>query len=240
MVRPVLYEPGRGETGDEGEQALDDEDPRPAGFAADAIHFGETVAEDTAATESARPDQGGGRDSPECAGHDGAAEEDRDTLGGFLSLVPSRQEERNTCIEGIHQSRIPHRDEELTREETAFKESQQEPQGEQLTVRLDEAHADLNDSPEDDDRRNPSTRSEFFEDEVGGDLKEHIAHEEDRRGDIELVVGHVKVFRESCKFCCPDICAIQERKSEKNAMRRNMLQYRLLRLLHCGSRHPGH
>lgn len=54
LIRPVLDEPGGGESSDEGEETFNDEDPGPAGFAADTVHLGETVAENAAARRSGK------------------------------------------------------------------------------------------------------------------------------------------------------------------------------------------
>ena len=54
----------------------------------------------------------------------------------------------------------------LTREQTTLKETQQEPQSDKLSIRMHQTHANLDDRPEDDNCRDPTTRAKLFQDEV--------------------------------------------------------------------------
>jgi hypothetical protein len=66
-----------------------------------------------------------------------------------------------------------------TGEQSTFKKTQQEPQSEQLSIGLYQTHTNLDDRPQDHNRRNPSARSELFENEVGEDVERAVADEED-------------------------------------------------------------
>ncbi|GJD04251.1 hypothetical protein ColKHC_13076 [Colletotrichum higginsianum] len=75
VLGPVEDHPPAEDADEDGGQALDDEDPSPAGLAADAVHGGD----------------GGGEQAAEGAGEGGGGEEDGGTDADLGALVPARE-----------------------------------------------------------------------------------------------------------------------------------------------------
>lgn len=63
----------------------------------------------------------------------------------------------------------------LTREQTTFEETEQEPERHELPVGVHQTHANLDNRPKDDNCRDPTTRAEFLEHQVRWDLPRYVA-----------------------------------------------------------------
>ena len=79
-VREVLDDPERRCAGDDGDEALEDEDPCPAGLSAETPHLGDAAGEETT----------------ECTGGGGSAEEDGHAQTALVTAVPHLQ--RGKCM----------------------------------------------------------------------------------------------------------------------------------------------
>jgi hypothetical protein len=62
----------------------------------------------------------------------------------------------------------------LTREQTTFEETEQEPEGNELPIGVHQTHANLDNRPKDDNCRDPTTRTEFLEYQVRRDLPSDV------------------------------------------------------------------
>jgi hypothetical protein len=98
----------------------------------------------------------------------------------------------------------------LTWKHPRFKETQEEASSQKASVALDKALTDCNHTEHKHARREPYGRFQLLQDDVRGDLKYNVGHEEDCQSGIVLVSTKLQVGDQTIDGSIRDVGAVQE------------------------------
>ena len=215
LVRKVVDHPVADDANDHCCKSLEDEDPRPAWFAADAVHKRDSGGEE--ATEGAC----------KCC----SAEEDCGADAEFVAFVPGAEVVVDTLSkvsqasptsawvldsqETVQLLRLQGRSEPLLDQRSC---SQDLRSGLVKGHRLFKAHCQLlvgtlthtdhDDTPKHHDKRNENARPQPLQQDIREGLESSVGDEEERESRAVFPIGHIQVFEETIDLCVPDVGAI--------------------------------
>ncbi|GKT76356.1 hypothetical protein ColTof4_08779 [Colletotrichum tofieldiae] len=183
VLGPVENHPPAEDADENRGQALDDEDPSPAGLTTNTVHLGD----------------GGGKETAEGAGQGGGREEDGGADADLRALVPAGQ-----VFLWVHAWR--------TREESSFSDAKEPTSSEQTGKVGAQAHERHDGTPDNNDASEEDSGCEALEKGVGGGLEDGIADKEDCEREVVVGALHVEVLLHAGETGIANVGSVEERE----------------------------
>lgn len=145
----------------------------------------------------------------------------------------TREEERKASLRLI--SPIPHPDQvEAAREHARLRQAQEETRGQQPAVAAYQSLTNAHQPEEEHAPAQPHVWLEPLQQQVGGNLKKHVRHEEDGERGVELRAAHVQVAGQAEDGRIGDVDAVDEGEKIEHGEDRDDAQVDLGRQLLLG------